>query len=95
MHEAYKKKNMQKGLQIPSFTVLDNDELNSIIRQKSGEGYLTADNYGNWDNKEIIDFGKIIGKDNIKGQFIETKRGTVHYSKTETHIIPNGKEDKR
>ncbi|WP_269846476.1 polymorphic toxin type 50 domain-containing protein, partial [Staphylococcus aureus] len=28
------------------------------------------------------------------GKFIETKWGTVHYSKTGSHIIPNGKEGK-
>ncbi|EGQ3954732.1 phage capsid protein [Staphylococcus pseudintermedius] len=95
LYEAYKKKNLQKGLPIPSYTILDNDELNTLIRQKVGKGYLTTDITGKWNNKEIIDFGKTIGKDNIKGQFIETKRGTVHYSKTGTHVIPNGKEDKQ
>ncbi|MBJ8244761.1 minor capsid protein [Staphylococcus pseudintermedius] len=95
LYEEYKEKNAQKGMLTPSYTILDNDELNTLIRQKVGKGYLTTDITGKWNNKEIIDFGKIIGKDNIKGQFIETKRGTVHYSKTGTHVIPNGKEDKR
>ncbi|EGQ4122615.1 minor capsid protein [Staphylococcus pseudintermedius] len=95
MYEDYKKKNLQKGKAIPSYTLLDNSELNSLIHQKAGKGSLIADDFGNWKNKEIIDFGKIIGKDYIDGEFIETKRGTVHYSKTGSHIIPNGKGEKR
>ncbi|EIT0950645.1 hypothetical protein DLS44_13450 [Staphylococcus pseudintermedius] len=95
LYEDYKKKNLQKGKAIPSYTLLDNSELNSLIHQKAGKGSLIADDFGNWKNKEIIDFGKIIGKDYIDGEFIETKRGTVHYSKTGSHIIPNGKGEKR
>lgn len=43
LYEAYKKKNLQKGLPIPSYTILDNDELNALIIQKAGKGYLTTD----------------------------------------------------
>ncbi|MDE9836780.1 minor capsid protein [Staphylococcus pseudintermedius] len=63
LYEDYKKKNLQKGKAIPSYTLLDNSELNSLIHQKAGKGSLIADDFGNWKNKEIIDFGKIIGKD--------------------------------
>ncbi|HAR6079763.1 TPA: phage head morphogenesis protein [Staphylococcus pseudintermedius] len=95
LYEDYKKKNIQKGLPIPSYTILDNEELNSMIRQKSGKGYLVANNAGKWLNREIIDFGKIIGKAYIDGEFIETKWGTVHYSKTGTHIVPRKEKDKK
>ncbi|EGQ3504976.1 phage head morphogenesis protein, partial [Staphylococcus pseudintermedius] len=61
LYEDYKKKNLQKGKAIPSYTLLDNSELNSLIHQKAGKGSLIADDFGNWKNKEIIDFGKIIG----------------------------------
>ncbi|HDK5727326.1 TPA: minor capsid protein, partial [Staphylococcus pseudintermedius] len=67
LYEDYKKKNLQKGKAIPSYTLLDNSELNSLIHQKAGKGSLIADDFGNWKNKEIIDFGKIIGKDYIDG----------------------------
>ncbi|MTV22315.1 minor capsid protein [Staphylococcus delphini] len=94
LYEAYKKKNMQKGLQIPSFTVLDNAELNSIIRKNVGEGRLLTDETGKWLNREVIDFGKIIGKIYIDGEFIETKCGKVHYSKTGTHVVARKEEKK-
>ncbi|EGQ3223035.1 minor capsid protein [Staphylococcus pseudintermedius] len=95
LYEDYKKKNLQKGLPIPSYTILDNDELNALLIQKAGKGHLSTDNNGNWDNKEIINFDKIIGKAYIDGKFIATKWGKVHYSKTGTHIIPFEKRDKR
>ncbi len=55
--------------------------MNSLIVQKAGSGLLITDSKDKWKNKEVIDFGIIIGKDNIVGKFIETKWGTVHYSK--------------
>ncbi|HEC2153311.1 polymorphic toxin type 50 domain-containing protein [Staphylococcus delphini] len=36
-----------------------------------------------------------MGRALIDGEFIETKWGTVHYSKTGTHVVPNGKGDKQ
>ena len=77
LYEEYKKKNLQKGHLLLSYTILDNDELNALIIQKAGKGYLTADKTGEWKNKEIIDFGKIIGKAYIDGEFIETRNGTL------------------
>ncbi|NBK47970.1 hypothetical protein B5C00_08475 [Staphylococcus delphini] len=35
-----------------------------------------------------------MGRALIDGEFIETKWGTVHDSKTGTHIVPYEKEDK-
>ncbi|HDV6036003.1 TPA: minor capsid protein [Staphylococcus pseudintermedius] len=95
LYEDYKKKNIQKGLPIPSYTILDNSELNSLVLQKASKGHLTTDTNGNWDNKEIINFDKIIGKAYIDGKFIATRWGKVHYSKTGTHIVPRLKEDKQ
>ncbi|EHT8075925.1 minor capsid protein [Staphylococcus pseudintermedius] len=94
LYEDYKKKNLQKGLPIPSYTILDNSELNSLVLQKTGKGYLTTDKIGNWNKKETINFGKIIGKVYTDGQFISTKWGKVHYSKTGTLVIPKMEEDK-
>ncbi|BBK64789.1 phage head morphogenesis protein [Staphylococcus aureus] len=94
LYEEYKKKNLLKGKQTPSYTLLKNDELNKMLNQKFGTGRLIIENEKKWKNKEIINFGQIIGKYYIDGKFIETKWGTVHYSKTGSHIIPNGKEGK-
>lgn len=94
LYEEYKLKNLRNGNLIPSYIILKNDELNELILQKAGSGKLVINRKGQWKNKEIIDFGKNIGKDYIDGKFINTQWGTVHYSKTGSHIIPNGKDDK-
>lgn len=94
LYDEYKLKNLRNRNLIPSYIILKNDELNELILQKFGSGKLVTNRQGKWKNKEIIDFGKIIGKDYIDGKFINTQCGTVHYSKTGSHIIPNGKEDK-
>ncbi|MBM0342965.1 hypothetical protein EFT09_12675 [Staphylococcus pseudintermedius] len=94
LYEDYKKKNLQKGKAIPSYTLLDNSELNSLMQQKAGKGYLLVDSEGKWLNKEVIDFGKTVGKAYIDGKFIATKWGKVHYSKTGTHVVPRKEEDK-
>jgi len=41
-------------------------------------------------NKERVDFGKIIGRyvDPTTGQESDTTIGIIHYSKTGTHIVP-------
>ncbi|CDR65345.1 minor capsid protein [Staphylococcus schweitzeri] len=94
LYEEYKLKNLRNGNLIPSYTILKNDELNELILQKVGSGKLVINRKGQWKNKEIINFDKIIGKDYIDGKFINTQWGTVHYSKSGSHIIPNGKDDK-
>ena len=40
--------------------------------------------------KEVIDFGEVIGTyiDHNTGRTGETTRGTIHYSKKGTHIVP-------
>ncbi|RIN09099.1 phage capsid protein [Staphylococcus warneri] len=94
LYEKYKTKNFLVGKRIPSYTILKSDELNRLLIQKFGAGRLITDSEGKWKNKEVINFGQIIGKDYINGKFIKTQWGTVNYSKTGSHIVPNGKEDK-
>ena len=41
-----------------------------------------------YNHKKVINFERIIGKAFIDGKYIETTFGKVHYSKTDSHIIP-------
>ena len=41
-----------------------------------------------FNHKKVINFERIIGKAFIDGKYIETTFGKVHYSKTDSHIIP-------
>jgi hypothetical protein len=52
---------------------------------------------GKWQgtsNKEIVEFGSIIGKwvDRETGDSFPTTRGTIHYSLTGAHIVPSRPE---
>ncbi|MCY8370446.1 polymorphic toxin type 50 domain-containing protein [Bacillus haynesii] len=44
----------------------------------------------NSQGREVVDFGQKIGKayDMKTGKYIETTRGTIHYSKDGAHIVP-------
>ena len=53
----------------------------------------TGIKYG--DHKELVDFGKVIGKYcSLKtGNYYDTTRGMIHYSKYGTHIVPAAPKD--
>ncbi|MBO1199938.1 hypothetical protein J3T65_11360 [Staphylococcus simiae] len=87
LFERNRKYAMESGFNQPSFTTLSNKELNNLILKYATTGNILLLN-GNFNQKEIINFGKIIGKAYISGEYIETKIGKVHYSKTGTHVIP-------
>lgn len=65
LYEEYKLKNLRNGNLIPSYIIIKNDELIELILQKAVSGKLIINRKDQWKNKEIIDFGKIIGKDYI------------------------------
>lgn len=50
---------------------------------------------GRWHgaNREIVDFGVVIGtfSDPRTGVTVETSRGTIHYSKAGSHVVPTSK----
>ena len=60
------------------------DDAQMLINKYAGTGEWKGA------NKESVDFGKTIGKyvDFETGIAVETTRGTIHYSKTGTHIVP-------
>ena len=60
-------------------------ELQRLINSKAGTGRIVAKT-----TKEIVDFGKIIGKwkDAVTGEEKETSKGMIIYSKSGTHVVP-------
>ncbi len=60
-------------------------EANSLVNTYSGKGIILGD------NKEKVDFGRIIGNyvDPFTGIKRPTTMGIIHYSKTGTHIVPS------
>lgn len=62
-----------------------NGDAQKLLDEKAGTGqWLGA-------NKERVDFGQVIGKyvDPITGEYYETTKGIIHYSKNGAHIVPS------
>ena len=60
------------------------DNPNKMLKEGAGNGT----NYG---NKEVVDYGRIVGKfyDPKSDQYYDTTRATIHYdSKGNAHIVP-------
>ncbi|APT16498.1 minor capsid protein [Staphylococcus epidermidis] len=93
LFERNRKYAMENGSKLPSFTTLSNKELNNLIIKKANTGILLTLN-GKFNNKEIIDFGKIIGKAYVTNKYSETTIGKVHYSRTGVHIVPHIRKEK-
>ena len=62
-----------------------------LVSQFAGTGYWPTS------NKEVVDFGKTIGTwvDGASGVRLPTSRGTIHYGKHGTHIVPANPNRKR
>ncbi len=73
-----------------SYLTISEDKAQKIINEKSGTGSLVYDRKGLWKNKELIDCDEIIGVDINKSTREETStdKGTIHYSKSGTHLAP-------
>ena len=73
--------NYQKGKSIIN---ISNEKAQKLINKYSGTGRKIGS------NREIVDFKKVIGKyvDPITEKSYDTTIGTIHYSKTGTHIVP-------
>jgi len=59
-------------------------QLQRLIEMNAGTGSWRGT------NREVIDFGIVIGtyRNGDTGHRLPTTRGTVHYSKTGTHVVP-------
>jgi HK97 family phage portal protein len=80
-------KELAKG-NLPSYTEMSNMEIQRIINEKSLTGLVRKGTDGQF--REIItlenDFGMF--GDRRTGKYIKTNRGTIHYSKNGTHLVP-------
>lgn len=80
--------NYQKGKSILNLSA---GKAQRLINKYSGKGRKVGT------NREIVDFKEIIGKyvDPKTGKAYDTTVGTIHYSKTRTHIVPEKPNDWR
>ena len=77
-----------------SYLTISEKEAQEIINQKSGAGIVVLDKNGKWKNKELINCDSQIGidVDSNTGEETSTDKGTIHYSKAGTHLVPRNEE---
>lgn len=78
-----------------SYLTISEAGTQEIIYRNYGTGILVYDRNGNWKHKELIDCGEEIGVvvDTSTGVETITDKGTIHYSKTGTHLVPRKEEN--
>lgn len=64
-----------------------------LIEEYSGKGVLDTTKLGEWNKKEIVVADRIIGLvKSLSGEWVETNKFAIHYSKDGAHIVPTLKE---
>ncbi|MGG5832054.1 polymorphic toxin type 50 domain-containing protein, partial [Bacillus pumilus] len=63
----------------------DNKKAQELLDKYAGKGEMMEN------GREVVNFGQKIGQtyDLKTGKYIETTRGTIHYSKNGAHIVPS------
>ncbi len=84
----YRQSREAKGGNPQSHITVSATEVQEIIRKKHGTGIVRVDRAGNPSNVELITCDKVIGQYYAKGEFHDTKKAALHYSKKGTHLVP-------
>ncbi len=90
--KAYYNKKYNSSI-LPSYITLDPKEIEKITKKEFINFPVLFDDEGKFRNKQIINYNKIIGKSYVNDEYIETKLGKVHYSKTGFHVLPYIKKE--
>ncbi|WP_317964136.1 polymorphic toxin type 50 domain-containing protein, partial [Staphylococcus sp. NWU MK-S] len=90
--KAYYNKKYNSSI-LPSYITLDPKEIEKITKKEFINFPVLFDDEGKFRNKQIINYNKIIGKSYVNDEYIETKLGKVHYSKTGFHVVPYIKKE--
>lgn len=84
----YRKTREAKGGNPQSHITISAAEVQKVINEKHGTGIIRTDKVGNASNVEYITCDKIIGQYYAKGEFHDTKKAAIHYSKKGAHLVP-------
>lgn len=77
-----------KGGNPQSILLIGEDEAQRIIREKHGTGIIKASRNGEATNREQVSCSKVIGQYYTKGQYYDTNKAAIHYSKHSAHLVP-------
>ena len=73
-----------------SYLTVPEDEIQRLVHQYAGTGWIRRDGNDRWSHKETVTADKIIGVavDPLTGEKKETRKFVIHYSKKGVHIVP-------
>ena len=87
-YKEYLESRIAKGGNPQSILTISSEEAQKIIENKAGTGIIKVDRNGNPRPQEQITCDNVIGKYYYKGDYIDTKKAVIHYSKRGAHIVP-------
>ena len=71
--------NLKKLQKTPKICIRQKKNLNQLLRNRKGE----------WNKQELVVSDEVVGYvKNLAGEWEETNRFIIHYSKTGIHIVP-------
>lgn len=92
-YKQYLSARVAKGGNPQSILTISQQEAQEIIKRKAGTGIVKVDKKGNPKPQEKISCDKIIGKYYGGGEYHDTSKATIHYSKKGAHIVPTTGDD--
>lgn len=87
-YQQYMESRINKGLNAQSKLNISRDEASKIIEKYSGTGIIKVRRDGTPLNIEQITVDRVIGSYMQHGEWVETKKAAIHYSRKGAHIVP-------
>lgn len=87
-YNEYIQQRQKKGSNPQSILTITFEETQKIIETRAGTGIIRVDKNGNERPQEQISCDKIIGKIYVNGEYIDTRKATIHYAKKSAHLVP-------
>lgn len=87
-YNEYLQSRRNKGGNPQSIISVSANRAQKIIETKAGTGIIKVDRLGNPKPQEQITCDFVVGKYYFRGEYIDTKKCTIHYGKKGSHIVP-------
>lgn len=87
-YEDYLKTRIEKGKTPQSRIAVSEDEIQELLKTKSGTGEPEITITGNITNKEFVYCNEIVGQHYEAGAWVDTNWLKIHYGKKSSHAVP-------
>ena len=87
-YNEYLQSRQNKGGNPQSIISVSAEMAQKIIETKAGTGIIKVDRLGNPRPQEQVTCDFVVGKYYFRGEYIDTKKCTIHYGKKGSHIVP-------